>query len=339
MNPSSPENVVFFLTERCNAVCEHCFTSVKERMKRKDLKVEDILKIFQSLRDETTVIITGGEPFLRKDINEVVQGMLELPKIKKLSICSNGFFSDKIEFLCETIALKYKKSVCVQISLDGLAEVHDSIRKIPGGFDRAIETCRRLKRLKEKYSNITYLVHMTGMKQNEFELEKLIEYLIAEGHNSKFSIVRGNSFSTYGVPEDILNTSYDPMGKSKVELDIPEIEGLIERVSSKFPSYLNEARKFYFQVMVDVLRTKQRQNPCYAGYKDGVIQSNGDVLICEQAVPFGNLKNWDWDFYKAWNSEEANKHRKKLSACACIHGCNIASVIDSQNKQKITVGA
>ena len=79
-----------------------------------------------------------------------------------------------------------------------------------------------------------------------------------------------------------------------------------------------------------IIEEKKRIIPCYAGSLEGVIYSNGDVAICELTKPFDNLKEANYDFYKIWNSEKANRIRSLTRSCACIHGCNLTTALRFQ---------
>jgi len=332
----TPRDIIFFLTERCNGRCEHCFLPAERGDNQQELSVQVIRTIFRSLRHTASLVVTGGEPFLRKDIDEVIDGLFGIAQIQAIGICSNGSLPDSIEALVQNMGNKHKKPLCVQISLDGLSATHDAIRKIPNGFVKALDTCDRLKRLNKQYPHCSYSVHITAMKPNIKEIIPLIRYLQKKGHPNKFSVVRGNAFSTFDVPEEILNKNYGP-ANDDIAISADDLELLVKSIETHFPGYIDTSRKQYFETIIKVLRTKKRSYRCVAGYSDAVIYSTGDIAACEQVIPFGNLAQWGWDLLRAWRSPEANTCRMKLRSCACIHGCNIGSAINEEmrkNKRK-----
>ena len=94
-----------------------------------------------------------------------------------------------------------------------------------------------------------------------------------------------------------------------------------------YPSYFAGVQAPKVWAMVDTLRQRRRVWACYAGAEDAVIHANGDVAICEQVRPFGNLAEFGGSLATAWTSEAAETHRRQLTSCACTHGCNINTSI------------
>lgn len=332
----TPESIIFFLTSRCNALCEHCFIPVNSRAIEGEMCLKDMTRIIDRLKKPATICLTGGEPFLREDLGVIVDEFLRAPMVQHIDLLTNGSFPEKIETLCRKVCQQHNKTFGVQLSLDGLSETHDAIRKLPHSFDKTLETCARLKCLREEYCRFSFIVHITIMKQNILQLKQLVEFLEERGYPSKLSIVRGNAFGTFGVPSDILNPDYNPVGDVSVEPE--EVRKLLQRISKKYPKYFSPFQKRKLDIMLDTLNFKKRQVPCLAGYTQAVVYSNGGIGICEQVRPFGNLSRWDLDLEKAWNSKEAMEHRMKLLSCGCVHGCGIGASIGIQNPRMNPLG-
>jgi MoaA/NifB/PqqE/SkfB family radical SAM enzyme len=328
----SPKKLTFFVTKRCNATCQHCFLKIVKN-KNKELKKEAIIRIVSSLNKGARISLTGGEPFLREDLGEIIHKLMSLSVVEALAVTTNGSLPNKIDTICRKVTDKHKKPFHVQISLDGLENTHNSIRNLKNGFLKAIETISRLNRLKNENSNFSYVIAITLMKQNMPEIEELVDYLQNHKYLSKISIVRGNSFSTFRVPKDVLDFECEPNVNSNI--DTKEIKKIIENIKTKHPKYFNKFQKQKLEIMLNTLDSKKRLIPCYAGYEDLVIYSDGNISLCEQVISFGNLAEWNWDLLKAWNSTIAMENRVKLTHCSCLHGCNINTSIRKQNKSKI----
>ena len=320
----APNNIMLFVTSRCNKLCDHCFIDGVPKGKI-EISADNIVKLVSSLRRPTALNLTGGEPFLRDDLEIILHRLMALKQTFSICIMTNGSSPEKIESVCKNICGSYKKPLFIHTSLDGLEKTHDLIRKSPGGFQETVETCGRLKSIARANRNFSFCVSTLITKSNLAEIEEVVEYMEKHQIPSILSVVRGNSFSTFNVPSALLNPRYNP--RRDVAAATDEIRRTLEAVKQKHPAYFDALQKNKLKITLDTLDLKKRQIPCYAGFEDSVIYSNGDIALCEQIISFGNLADWDWDFLKALNSKEAMEHRVQLLSCACIHGCNIRTSI------------
>ncbi len=74
--------------------------------------------------------------------------------------------------------------------------------------------------------------------------------------------------------------------------------------------------------MLNVLKGKKPIR-CLAGIRQAVIYPNGDVSVCEPTKPFANLKDFDFNFFRLWNSKQAKNTKTKIKNCSCIQSCNL----------------
>jgi len=87
-----PSYFIFYPTSRCNLSCSHCFYHDSLNKKFNELSIEEINKFTKTMDPLLHLIITGGEPYLREDIDEIVKIFYENTKVPIISIPSNGFF-------------------------------------------------------------------------------------------------------------------------------------------------------------------------------------------------------------------------------------------------------
>lgn len=327
----TPGEIVLFLTSTCNLSCAHCFVTRGSS----ELSIENIEKITNSLGRETGLALTGGEPFLRDDLSQIISTLLGNSHVRNMHLCSNGSMPEKIESVLGHVLSKNKKPLSLQLSLDGLAGTHDAIRASTGNFDKALETCERAKRLRSIYPNFSFVAHITIMGVNVDEVEKLVDYLEYRKIPSKLALFRHDAFSVFGLPPDISNPETER--RRALEFDTQKVAEMVKRISKKYPKYFNSIQRRKMEIMLNTMRSKKRQVRCYAGYEDAVIYSNADIAVCEHVRPFGNMARWNWDVIKAWNSSEANEQRSKLKSCACTHGCNTVTSIGMKPRIKARI--
>lgn len=136
-----PLDCVLAITYNCNARCVMC--DIWKIKGFPELPVAEFAKLPVTLRD---INISGGEPFLRPDLPEIVATLARACPKARMVISTNGFLTDLVVKQMAKI-LKIKPDIGVAVSIDGLGEMHDSMRGIPGGFDKDMKTIRQLKAL------------------------------------------------------------------------------------------------------------------------------------------------------------------------------------------------
>ncbi|MBQ5755469.1 MAG: radical SAM protein, partial [Oscillospiraceae bacterium] len=121
------------VTYRCNAKCNMC-DCWKDPSRPEDEIQMDVIK---KLPEMAFTNITGGEPFIRKDLPEIVEELYK--KSDRIVISTNGYFTDRIIELCK----KFPK-LGIRISIEGMQATNDAIRRLPDGWTRGYETLKTL---------------------------------------------------------------------------------------------------------------------------------------------------------------------------------------------------
>ncbi len=177
---SMPKEMCIIVTYRCNAKCNMCNVWNHPTKARDEITVDDIEKLPSGLR---FVNITGGEPFVRKDLGDIIEVVRN--KTKRIVISTNGFFTDRILKLVE----KYP-DLGIRISIEGLQNNNDFIRGIPDGFDRGLRTLLSLRRMGVKDIGFGMTVQDKNCKDliPLYELSTALNYEFATAtlHNSHY---------------------------------------------------------------------------------------------------------------------------------------------------------
>jgi len=133
------------ITDRCNLRCSHCYQN--DYSSPSELSIEGLKSIADKITDALTmwkkdgrIAITGGEPFIRKDMFNLLNYLEQKPEIKKIGILTNGtLIRNNVQSLKSLTKLHY-----IQLSLEGGKEKNDEIRG-RGVFDQVIESTNLLK--------------------------------------------------------------------------------------------------------------------------------------------------------------------------------------------------
>ncbi|MCW1929901.1 MAG: radical SAM protein [Candidatus Kerfeldbacteria bacterium] len=179
-----PVDAVIGVTYNCNSRCVMC--DIWKMDPHEQMQLSDFAKIPTTLKD---VNISGGEPFLHKQIVEIVKTVRSRVPHARIVISSNGFSTKLIEQRITEI-LKYVPDIRIGISIDGLEEMHDKIRGIPNGFQKCMATVDMLKRVGVKNIRLAFTVTTDNVehlpKVYELARSKGVEFTCAFAQSSDF---------------------------------------------------------------------------------------------------------------------------------------------------------
>jgi MoaA/NifB/PqqE/SkfB family radical SAM enzyme len=339
--PETPTELIFFVTDRCNARCGHCFyryaIDAGAGSARTDrLGLAQIERIIRSLREPLhSLVLTGGEPFLRRDLADICALFCTLRRPDLIVLPTNGLLTEQIPAQIERICAAGAPHLLVQVSLDGLAGTHDAIRGQEGSFERAVATATALHGMQETHHHLDVTIATTISRRNLAELEALAAYVhedLALPHS--FEVVRGTRSPLLtslapdlASPAHPLDPGSQPLSPDELSALYPRLERIYRRNTHLVTgghalwtplAYAYRIRRYWH--LVDVVR-RRRPFRCPAGRQVGVLYPDGDVAMCELSRPIGNLDAVGYDLHALWNSETAQAMRARLARCFCTHGC------------------
>jgi MoaA/NifB/PqqE/SkfB family radical SAM enzyme len=244
------------------------------------------LDVIRKLPEMFFTNVTGGEPFVRQDLPEIIAELHK--KTKRIVISTNGFFTDRIVSLC-----KQYPDLGIRISID-------AIRGMPGQYERTQATLKQLQVMGLKDIGFA----MTVQDMNYQDLVPL--YTMARD--------LGYEFATATVHNSHYFHKWDNKVQKQEEVFAAFRALIVELLKSKKPK---EWFRAYFNYgLMNYIQGKPRFLPCEMG-KDGFfVDPYGDVLACNgmnEKLPMGNLKEQSWD--EIWNSAKAKDVRAAVKQC------------------------
>lgn len=333
--------------------CKHCFYWKNLSADRQNLQsayrtgrddknvltLEEIEKIASSLKYPlSAIIITGGEPFLHPQIVEICKTFYAVNKPLNFHLMTNGASTDKIIEASKSIVKNVSANLHFQVSLDGLENLHDEIRGTKGCFNSAVKTLKELKQLSNIHPNVTVHILTVVSKLNSQSasggLRPLAEFAI---NNLKvpisFEFARGNELFK---DNPMLSKHYNPAQIDKTLLGLDEMQEAYKEIKKIYT--IQKAKlgaDLSFSLIglkkgIELIELKHKIVTCVAGNQIGTLYPDGEVTGCELIEPRINIRNFELDFYKLWQSEEMDKFRKEVKNCYCIHSCFLqASLLNS----------
>lgn len=263
-------NGTIIVTYWCNAKCNMC-----NRYKCPSLPEEEIsLETIRKLPRMYFTNITGGEPFMRTDLNEIVRELYK--KSDRIVISINGFFTERIIDLCKKFP-----NVGIRISIEGLEKTNNKIRGMEDGFNKGYCTLQKLVAMGMKDVGFG----MTVQDRNAKELVAL--YRLSDEMSMEFATAS-------------LHNSFYFVEDTNIIHDRPMVAKCFEDLVNKLLSSNSPQKWFraYFNHgLINYLCGQKRLLPCDMSFDTFFIDPYGDVMPCngtKKKEVMGNLKRQTW---------------------------------------------
>lgn len=309
--PIGLRSINFLVTYKCNSRCLMCdiwkrYQDRKE-LEKKELTIEEIKGFLLDNRDFLKSVrhigLTGGEPFLRGDLVEIIRAIRQILPRTATGPQTNGLLPELVKERLKKIK-KFYPGMGLAISLDGIGETHDKIRGVKGSFKRAVKTLNYAQELGLR--RIT-----SGMTLNELNYKEIPKVkALVESYAAEFSCFLPDSSYYFYNP----NKSYQLSNEVRT--------GIIKELSN-FPHH------YYMDNLRAILEGGKRTLPCYSGYTSIVIDPYGNVLPCILRYEvMGNIR--EEPLREILYSRKAQEIRRKLKNCTCWNECeaSTSAVVD-----------
>lgn len=288
-----PTDVSIITTYRCQMRCKMCDIWENPSDSKREIQAKE-LEILPKFK---FVNITGGEPFVRRDLQDIVEVMFK--KSDRIVISTSGWHTDRIIKMAERFP-----NIGIRVSIEGLSQKNDDLRGREGTFDRALRVLLTLKEMGIK--DIGYGCTVSNKNSEDMLwLYKLSRELGMEFATATFH----NSYYFHKDDNEVTN-------KDEV---IGNFHKLIEELL-KDNSPKSWYRAFFNLGLINYIRGKPRMLPCEAGTANFFIEPYGDVFPCNGLEErywkesMGNIRDVS-SFEELWFSERAEKVRGLVRTC------------------------
>lgn len=292
-NPGMPTDVSIITTYRCQMRCKMCNiwenpTDRKQEITPKDLEILPPFKF---------VNVTGGEPFVRNDLEDIVEVMFK--KSDRIVISTSGWHTNKILKMAERFP-----NIGIRVSIEGLSQKNDDLRGREGGFDRGLKTLLGLKEM--GVTDIGFGQTVSNRNSGDliplYQLSKELgmEFATAAFHNSYYFHRDDNHIHE---KETVIN----------------DFRELIERLL-KENNPKAWFRAFFNLGLINYINDGKRMLPCQAGTANFFIEPYGDVYPCNGLEErywkksMGNIRDVE-KFEDLWFSDTAREVRQLVNTC------------------------
>jgi len=259
-----------------------------------EMSLEAYLKLPKSLRD---INISGGEPFLRNDLPDIVKNIKKACPKAKINISSNGFLVETIKNVLPKI-LTICPDLRISISVDGIGLTHEKVRRVPQAWGKVLETIRFCRaNLGIKHVKLAFTLN----NENYLELQKAYEW--SEKLGCEFTLAVAHSSDFYFGKENKLHFSHEQV--------IPQFDFIIKKLLRSF-SPKKWVRAYFIDGLKKICQGQKRPLEPFAGEDFFYLDPRGDVYpsVLDNVI-MGNINDFD-SFDELWLSKNAFEARDSL---------------------------
>lgn len=314
-NNLKPRNIHVGITDRCNLKCLHC--DIWKSGKRNELTCKqwmDILKRIKKWLGPFRLDVSGGEPFLRSDMLDIIDFCNKNEILIVITTNATMLNPGAINKLSRI------KNLTLNISIDSVnPDAHDYLKNTKGAHQQVMDALLEFKK-NNRICNITMATILMGYNIEEIML--LIKKLMIDKIADAISFqALDNNFSAKYDPGWFKQNKLWP-SKDKMDIFLNILDGIIRIKNAG--GYINnsaeqlESIKYYFENP-----TRSINGKCNTGDINFIMNPSGDVLLCWNMAPIGNAVSGDLE--KIWHSTLAEKRREDIAQCTrtCrILNCN-----------------
>jgi len=308
-----PYMMIWVITRRCNAKCQMC--TIWQEKKSPYLSLEQAGHILS--KDDYSFVrsltLTGGEPTLRADLPDLFDLALDnMPNLEHVLLATSGLNTNRtikyVEAMLENLSTRENKvyRFDVQVSLDGVDEVHDLIRGIDGFFGQVQATIRGLQALQPRFPKLNLRLSSVLMPHNVPFADNLARF------------AKESALPIHYSPVVIAGEYYNNMdGVNTLRFSEDDRRGMAVNFFENLSEEDNTSLRFYYKDMVNMIQGEDRGRRCMMGFYGFVLEHTGDIYPCVncERVSFGNVLHKSFD--QVWFGDGSDNVREQLRASCC----------------------
>jgi sulfatase maturation enzyme AslB (radical SAM superfamily) len=318
--PIRPTVLIYNCTFVCDARCTMCNNWTRGNRKE-DMTLAQLDEVMNRpfWGAVENLNISGGEPTTRNDLPEMVElFQRRLPRMRKVGINTTGLTPQRaipmltriVKFCAENDLL-----ISIRVSLDGIGDVHNQVRDVKRGFDKACQTIEAMQKLAEEYDNFQFGIASTIFATNLEDANNILDWARTKKLDVVFNMLRftDNMLGNKNLEEKI--------GFGQREEDYMR-HFFLDRVKEE--SVLSGQAFMYLHYADMIANGYQRTMPCPFKSQGLLLNPNGALFYCENSKELGNVLDEDAAaiYYKAENL--AHRATFEDTICkTCLSPCQV----------------
>jgi MoaA/NifB/PqqE/SkfB family radical SAM enzyme len=318
--PIRPTVLIYNCTWVCDAKCTMCH-NWKFGDRKSDMTLEQLepvmAKPFWGAVENLN--ISGGEPTTRNDLPEMVELFhRHLPRLRKIGINTTGLTPHRaIPMLTRIVEFCATQGtlISIRVSLDGIGDIHNQVRDVKNGFDKACKTIEAMQALADRHDNFQFGIAATIFGTNMEDAENILAWARTKNLDVVFNMLRFTDAMLHN--KDLQET----IGfKEREEAFMRKF--FLERVQEE--SILSGQAFMYLHYADMIANGYQRTMPCPFQSQGLLLNPNGDLHYCENSEKLGNvLDDAASTLYFKAESLAHREHLKDKVCPTCLSPCQV----------------
>jgi MoaA/NifB/PqqE/SkfB family radical SAM enzyme len=320
LHPIRPTVLIFNCTWVCDAQCEMC-SNWKYGDRKSDITLAQLEPVLASpfWGAVENLNISGGEPTTRNDLPQIVElFQRHLPRLRKIGINTTGLTPHRaIPMLTRIVQFcaEHDLLISIRVSLDGIGDIHNQVRHVKRGFEKASQTIDAMQALAKEHPNFQFGIASTIFGTNMADAENILAWARAKGLDVVFNMLRFTDAMLHNksLEEKIGFREAEEEFMRRFFLDRVQEESVLSGQSFMYLHYADMIANGY-----------QRTMPCPFQSQGLLLNPNGDLHYCENSEKLGNVLEDSAEalYFKAENL--LHRQHLKDSVCpTCLSPCQV----------------
>jgi len=320
VHPIRPTVLIYNCTWVCDAKCTMC-NNWKWGNRKEDMTLEQLEPVMNSpfWGAVENLNISGGEPTTRLDLPEMVEMFQRrLPRLRKIGINTTGLTPARaIPMLTRIVKFcaEHGLLISIRVSLDGIGDVHDQVRAVKNGFDKASKTIEAMQALAKAHDNFSFGIASTIFAKNLDDAENILTWARTKDLDVVFNMLRFTDAMLHngGLKETIGFQEREETFMRKFFLDRVKEESVLSGQAFMYLHYADMIANGYHRTM-----------PCPFQSQGLLLNPNGDLHYCENSQKIGNVLDDPAEtlYYKAENLMHREKIKEEICP-TCLSPCQV----------------
>lgn len=320
IHPIRPTVLIYNCTWVCDAKCEMC-SNWKFGDRKSDMTLDQLEPVLASpfWGAVENLNISGGEPTTRLDLPQMVELFHKhLPRLRKIGINTTGLTPARaIPMLTRIVEFCAAKGILISIrvSLDGIGDIHNQVRHVKNGFDKACKTIDAMQALAKQHDNFQFGLAATIFATNMPDAENILAWARTKNLDVVFNMLRFTDAMLHNkdLEQTIGFRETEEAFMRKFFLDRVKEESVLSGQAFMYLHYADMIANGYHRTM-----------PCPFQSQGLLLNPNGDLHYCENSEKLGNVLDESAEalYYKA-ESLEHREHLKNKVCPTCLSPCQV----------------